>query len=129
MPIGEAGRAAGRPSSRLPHDCPHACLVRAWRRQGASCDGPTSCGCPPAVIPPPEAPECVPIAVDPGIKVDPGYAPYDEGIKEDVFMRGVDGKPYLGWVSALGRWRGGPATGDGFIRQGVDCACQGCQGM
>ncbi|KAL4423393.1 hypothetical protein ABPG77_004324 [Micractinium sp. CCAP 211/92] len=39
----------------------------------------------------------VPI-VDPGIKVDPGYAPYDEGIKEDVFMRGVDGKPYLGWV-------------------------------
>ncbi|KAL4448263.1 hypothetical protein ABPG75_005482 [Micractinium tetrahymenae] len=39
----------------------------------------------------------VPI-VDPGIKVDPGYAPYDEGLKEDVFMRGVDGRPYLGWV-------------------------------
>ncbi len=39
----------------------------------------------------------VPI-VDPGIKVDPGYTPYDRGIQQDVFMKGVDGKPYLGWV-------------------------------
>lgn len=39
----------------------------------------------------------VPI-VDPGIKVDVGYAPYDEGLKEDVFIHGLDGKPYLGWV-------------------------------
>lgn len=31
-------------------------------------------------------------------QVDPGYAPYDEGTKSDVWMKGVDGKPYLGWV-------------------------------
>lgn len=35
-------------------------------------------------------------------QVDPGYAPYDEGAKADVWMRGVDGKPYMGWVSACG---------------------------
>lgn len=35
-------------------------------------------------------------------QVDPGYVPYDEGTKEDVWMRGVDGKPYMGWVSACG---------------------------
>lgn len=40
----------------------------------------------------------MPSSLQPGIKVEPGYAPYDEGIKEDVFMRGVDGQPYLGWV-------------------------------
>ena len=39
-------------------------------------------------------PMCVPLP-----QVDPGYAPYDEGTKADVWMKGVDGKPYLGWVS------------------------------
>ncbi|GAB4817380.1 hypothetical protein N2152v2_004426 [Parachlorella kessleri] len=39
----------------------------------------------------------VPI-VDPGIKVDKGYVPYDRGLEQDVFMRGVNGEPYLGWV-------------------------------
>lgn len=39
----------------------------------------------------------VPI-VDPGIKVEPGYPAYDDGLREDVFMRGVDGQPYLAWV-------------------------------
>jgi len=36
------------------------------------------------------------------LQVDPGYAPYDEGTKADIWMRGVDGKPYLGWVSWIG---------------------------
>ena len=33
-----------------------------------------------------------------GIKVDRGYPAYDAGMQQDVFMRGPDGKPYLGWV-------------------------------
>ena len=51
----------------------------------------------------------VPI-VDPGFKVDQGYQPYDEGLKEDIFMKGVDGENYLGWVSGwpwVGRQAGG----------------------
>ncbi|PSC70424.1 alpha-xylosidase 1 [Micractinium conductrix] len=39
----------------------------------------------------------VPI-VDPGIAIDPGYAPYDEGLQQGVFLKGVDGRPYFGWV-------------------------------
>lgn len=35
-------------------------------------------------------------------QVDPGYAPYDEGTKADIWMKGVDGKPYLGWVRRRG---------------------------
>ena len=39
----------------------------------------------------------VPI-IDPGIKVDPGYAAYDEGIKADIFLKDASGKPYQGKV-------------------------------
>jgi alpha-glucosidase len=31
--------------------------------------------------------------IDPGIKVDPGYAVYDEGLEQDVFLKYPDGKP------------------------------------
>ena len=39
----------------------------------------------------------VPI-VDPGIKLDPGYPAYDEGIKAEAFVQDFMGKPYLGQV-------------------------------
>ncbi|KAL6777600.1 AGL1 [Auxenochlorella protothecoides x Auxenochlorella symbiontica] len=39
----------------------------------------------------------VPI-LDPGIKVEPGYHAYDEALKRDLFVRNVEGDPYLGWV-------------------------------
>ena len=29
-----------------------------------------------------------------------GYAPYDMGIKEDVFIKDVTGSPYIGQVSS-----------------------------
>jgi hypothetical protein len=50
----------------------------------------------------PSAPASVPPK---GIKVDPGYPAYDQGLREGVFMRGVDGNPYLAWVR--GAWRKG----------------------
>jgi alpha-glucosidase (family GH31 glycosyl hydrolase) len=56
----------------------------------------------------------VPI-VDPGIKVDPGYAPYDEGSKADIWMKGVDGKPYLAWV-----WAGATHFPDFFLPRARD---------
>ena len=37
----------------------------------------------------------VPI-VDPGIKLDPGYDAYDDGLRRDVFIRDVSGSPYIG---------------------------------
>ena len=37
----------------------------------------------------------VPI-LDPGIHVKPGYAPYDSGIKQGVFMRDLSGQPFVG---------------------------------
>lgn len=39
----------------------------------------------------------VPI-IDPAIKVDAGYPAYEEGLKEDIFIKAADGKPYLGQV-------------------------------
>lgn len=40
------------------------------------------------------------VIIDPGIKVDRGYAAYDQGLKEDIFVKDVTGKPYLGQVSS-----------------------------
>ena len=39
----------------------------------------------------------VPI-VDPGILIDPGYPAYDEGLKDDVFIKDASGQPYHGQV-------------------------------
>lgn len=36
--------------------------------------------------------------VDPGIKVDPGYPAYDEGLAAKAFVNDFTGKPYLGQV-------------------------------
>ena len=36
--------------------------------------------------------------LDPGIKVDPGYAVYDDGLAGKHFCNGGDGKPYVGEV-------------------------------
>ncbi|HUT52844.1 MAG TPA: TIM-barrel domain-containing protein [bacterium] len=38
------------------------------------------------------------VIVDPGVKVDPGYAPYDEGIAKDYFVHGLDAKPFRAQV-------------------------------
>jgi alpha-glucosidase len=35
---------------------------------------------------------------DPGIKVEPGYLAYEDGIKQDVFIKYPDGSPYTGQV-------------------------------
>ena len=40
----------------------------------------------------------VPI-VDPGIKVDPGYPAYDQGIAAKAFISDFTGNPYLGQVN------------------------------
>ena len=39
------------------------------------------------------------VIVDPGIKVDKGYSAYDQGLKDDIFVKDVTGSPYLGQVS------------------------------
>ena len=39
----------------------------------------------------------VPI-VDPGIKVDPGYPAYDQGLAAHAFITDVTGQPFLGQV-------------------------------
>lgn len=36
--------------------------------------------------------------VDPGIMVYEGYDAYDQGMKQDVFIKDITGKPYLGQV-------------------------------
>lgn len=36
--------------------------------------------------------------VDPGVKVDPGYAVYQQGVEGDVFVKKADGKVYTGDV-------------------------------
>jgi alpha-glucosidase (family GH31 glycosyl hydrolase) len=38
------------------------------------------------------------LMTDPGIKIDPGYAPYEQGLKDGIFVKDVDGKPYVGKV-------------------------------
>ena len=40
----------------------------------------------------------VPI-LDPCIHIRKGYAPYDSGIAQDVFIKDITGKPYVGQVS------------------------------
>ncbi|MGK7388861.1 MAG: glycoside hydrolase family 31 protein [Candidatus Cyclobacteriaceae bacterium M2_1C_046] len=35
---------------------------------------------------------------DPGIKAEEGYKPYEDGLKEDIFLKYPDGKPYQGEV-------------------------------
>ena len=42
----------------------------------------------------------VPI-VDPGIKVEPGYPAYDQGLAAKAFITDVTGSPYLGQVGPL----------------------------
>lgn len=39
----------------------------------------------------------VPI-VDPGVKIDPGYPVYEDGLAQDVFLKDITGKPYIGFV-------------------------------
>jgi alpha-glucosidase len=36
--------------------------------------------------------------IDPGVKVDPGYAVYQEGASKSFFARAADGTPFQGWV-------------------------------
>jgi len=38
------------------------------------------------------------VIVDPGVKVEEGYTPYDEGIQEDYFVQYPDGEPYQAQV-------------------------------
>lgn len=38
------------------------------------------------------------VICDPGIKIEPGYFAYDEGIRKDVFLKYPDGTPYSGQV-------------------------------
>ncbi len=38
------------------------------------------------------------VIVDPGIKVDPGYFVYEDGLKGDHFVKFPDGQPYIGDV-------------------------------
>lgn len=39
----------------------------------------------------------VPI-IDPIIHIKEGYVPYDSGIKEDIFIKDITGKPYVAQV-------------------------------
>ncbi|PXX47029.1 alpha-glucosidase [Undibacterium pigrum] len=38
------------------------------------------------------------VIVDPGIKIDPGYATYARGLQQNVYLRYADGTPYSGEV-------------------------------
>jgi alpha-glucosidase len=38
------------------------------------------------------------VMCDPGIKIEPGYNAYDDGLHRDVFLKYPDGKPYAGQV-------------------------------
>lgn len=38
------------------------------------------------------------VIVDPGIKIEPGAAAYERGLKEDVYIKYIDGKNYAGQV-------------------------------
>ena len=40
------------------------------------------------------------LILDPPIHIKKGYYPYDSGIKNNVFMQDITGKPYVGQVSA-----------------------------
>lgn len=50
--------------------------------------------------------------LQPGVKVDPSYETYIDGLAQAAFLRGQDDTPYLGWVSrrrTLTCSRGSPA--------------------
>lgn len=70
------------------------------------------------------------VILDPGILNQQGYAPFDEGVKQDVFLKSASGSLFIGkvrggpawvggslWVASLGGpawlWRRGPRSGDG----------------
>ena len=38
------------------------------------------------------------VIIDPGIKIENGYQPYEEGLAKDLFLKYSDGKPYSGQV-------------------------------
>ena len=38
------------------------------------------------------------LILDPGIKIDPSYAPYSAGLSADVFVKNIEGRPYIGQV-------------------------------
>lgn len=38
------------------------------------------------------------VIIDPGIKIEKGYAPYEEGLGKDLFLKYSDGSPYTGQV-------------------------------
>ena len=42
----------------------------------------------------------VPI-LDPPIHIKPGYAAYDSGIAQDVFVKDITGRPYVGQVESV----------------------------
>ena len=41
------------------------------------------------------------LILDPPIHIRKGYYPYDSGIKNNVFITDISGKPYVGQVSQL----------------------------
>lgn len=71
------------------------------------------------------------VMCDPGIKVEPGYPAYDDGIKNDVFIKYPDGENYQGQV-----WPGwchfpdftNPATRDWWATQFKDYVDLGVEG-
>jgi hypothetical protein len=39
--------------------------------------------------------------LDPQIHINPGYAPYDSGMQQGVFIKDISGNPYTGQVRRL----------------------------
>lgn len=39
------------------------------------------------------------VIVDPGIKIEKGYPAYEQGLKDDIFVKDVTGNPYLSQAS------------------------------
>lgn len=36
--------------------------------------------------------------IDPGIKIDPGYTAYTDGLRDDIYLKDITGDPYVGSV-------------------------------
>lgn len=53
--------------------------------------------------------------IDPGVKHDPGYRVYDDGIKQGVFCENAEGNPYIGMV-----WPGETVFPDFSMPEGRD---------
>ena len=72
------------------------------------------------------------IMCDPGIKVEPGYEAYDDGVKKDVFIKYPDGENYQGQV-----WPGwchfpdftNPATREWWASKFKDYVALGIEGF